>query len=157
MENAFSRKKNVDLIGCHVSRTNDDQKCFCEMESRVLIEYGFYYPLHLGRSFARCASLHQYHWRVLTAKRRNPTQVYQVLQWQATTESIISGLVHGHFETETIHSLIDRFSLSILSAIAQYHENIVGCARRPISYSYSLFLFFSQHIFDQKLFGETKT
>ena len=50
---------------------------------------------------------------MLIAARRFPTQGYRGLQWQATTESV-SGLVKGHFGTETIQALIYRFLVKII-------------------------------------------
>ncbi|CAM9568678.1 unnamed protein product [Sphacelaria rigidula] len=76
-------------------------------------------------------------WRVLTATRRYPTQGYQAPQWQAPTGSL-SGLVEGHFGTETIHSLIDRFSLSIVSPTLNLTKILLPAPGVGWVYSYAV-------------------
>lgn len=70
-----------------------------------------------------CAFFCLYHWRVLTAAHPYPTQGYQELQQQATTRSVLRSW-RGISELKQVISLIDRFSLFIVSSILNLRKTL---------------------------------
>ena len=92
-----------------------------------------------------CAFFCLNHLRVPTATRRYPAQGYQGLQRQAAAESV-SGLVEGHFGTETIHSLVDCLSLSVLPVLSISRKTLLCAHALSFSHSFPLATPLSEHV-----------